>query len=97
MPKCRRMCESDFAVGKVGLPTILTTCRWIFHGDDDSVVYLHQSEKFVELVRAKLPETKLRFDVAEGKDHAFDMDVSVWDEFPASKDAIAFLTKAWLE
>ncbi|KAK4499629.1 hypothetical protein PRZ48_010147 [Zasmidium cellare] len=70
---------------------------WIFHGDDDSVVYLHQSEKFVDLVRAKLPEINLRFDVAEGKDHAFDMDVSVWDAYPASKDAVAFLTMAWLE
>lgn len=76
---------------------MLTTGRWIFHGDDDSVVYLHQSEKFVDLARAKLLDVNMRFDVAEGKDHAFDMDASVWESYPASKDAIAFLTKAWLE
>ncbi|CAI6261725.1 unnamed protein product [Periconia digitata] len=67
---------------------------YIIHGDDDSVVYLRQSEAFVELVRSKLPETTLRFDIAKGHDHAFDMEPSYWE--PYAKEAMDFVVKGWL-
>lgn len=90
------MCESNVAVMfDQGLG--LNSDSWVFHGDDDSVVYLQHSQKFVDLAKAKLPETNVRFDIAEGKDHAFDMDASVWNSYPASKGAMAFLRKSWLE
>lgn len=76
---------------------LLTSDICIFHGDDNSVVYLHHSQKFVGPVETKLPETKVRFDIADGKDHAFDMDIFDWDSCFASKDANDFLTKSWLD
>lgn len=57
-------------------------------------MYIRQSENFVNLVREKLPETEVRFDVAVGRDHAFDVEPAYWE--PYAKDAMAFVVKGWL-
>ncbi|KAK5120579.1 hypothetical protein LTR85_006235 [Meristemomyces frigidus] len=67
---------------------------WIIHGDDDSVVYLRQSEAFVDLIKKEIPTTAVRFDVAAGHDHAFDFEPSFWEPFAAP--AMDFVTKGWL-
>ncbi|PVH97475.1 alpha/beta-hydrolase [Periconia macrospinosa] len=68
---------------------------WITHGDDDSVVYLRQSEAFVDLIRSKLPETILQFDIAKGHDHGFDLDPSCWE--PYAGKAMQFVANGWLK
>ncbi|KAK4953320.1 hypothetical protein LTR10_009029 [Elasticomyces elasticus] len=67
---------------------------WIIHGDADSVVYLRQSQSFVDLVKEKLPETNLRFDIALGEDHAFDMEAAKWEPYAVA--AMKFVADAWL-
>ena len=67
---------------------------WIVHGDDDSVVYLRQSEAFVDLIEERLPATNLRFDIAKGQDHAFDIEPTLWE--PYREAAAKFITEAWL-
>jgi hypothetical protein len=47
-------------------------------------VYLRQSQALVDLIKEKLPETKLQFDVAKGHDHAFDLDPRYWNEYAES-------------
>jgi dienelactone hydrolase len=74
--------------------TMLTLARWVLHGDDDSVVYLRQSQSFVDLIKEKLPETNLRFDVAVGEDHAFDMEAVKWEPYAVA--AMEFVVDAWL-
>lgn len=85
MCKDRKVCFSLHA---------LTACSWIIHGDDDSVVYLRQSEALVELMKEKLPNTNLRFDVAKGQDHAFDIEPTLWE--PYTEGAMKFVVDAWL-
>jgi dienelactone hydrolase len=58
-------------------------------------VYLRQSQALVEVIKEKLPETELRFTVAKGHDHAFDVDPRYWSEYAES--AMAFVTSSWLE
>ncbi|KAJ4221453.1 hypothetical protein NW759_006700 [Fusarium solani] len=67
---------------------------WLMHGDDDATVPIRGSYKFVNLVREKLPQTTLRFDVCPGQDHAFDFDESTWESF--ASEALDFVTKSWL-
>lgn len=64
------------------------------HGDDDSVVYIRGTQKFANLLKEKLPETTLRFDIAQGEDHAFDFEAPRWKSF--AKSALDFTLKAWL-
>ena len=73
---------------------LLTLASWIVHGDDDSVVYIRQSEALVELIERNLPETKLRFDIGRGQDHGFDMDPRYWAEY--AEPAMAFVSSNWL-
>lgn len=73
---------------------MLTRDSWVIHGDDDSVVYLRQSQAFVDLIKEKLPETKLRFDIAKRHDHAFDVEPSAWSEYAGP--AMEFVSKHWL-
>ncbi|KAF7561231.1 hypothetical protein G7046_g2934 [Stylonectria norvegica] len=68
---------------------------WLMHGDDDSVVLIRASYKFVELLKMKLPDTVVRFDIVPGQDHAFDIAESTWESFRA--EALGFVTKQWLE
>jgi dienelactone hydrolase len=77
------------------LKALLTRSSWVIHGDDDSVVYLRQAQAFVDLVKDKLPETKLQFDVAKGHDHAFDVDPAYWKEYAGP--AMEFLSSNWLQ
>lgn len=67
---------------------------WITHGDSDTVVYLRQSEKLVDLIKEKLPATNLRFDIAKGQDHGFDVDPKLWA--PYAEPATAFVVDGWL-
>jgi dienelactone hydrolase len=67
----------------------------VIHGDDDSVVYLRQSQALVALINEKLPKTKLRFDIAKGHDHAFDVEPSYWSEYAGP--AMDFVSKNWLK
>lgn len=64
------------------------------HGDDDSVVHIRATHKFVNLVKKMLPETRLRFDIAEGEDHAFDYEAPRWKSF--AQGALTFTSRAWL-
>lgn len=64
------------------------------HGDDDATVPIRGTYKFINLVREKLPQTILRFDVCPGQDHAFDFDESAWESF--ASEALDFVTKGWL-
>lgn len=73
---------------------VLTFCSWIIHGDDDSVVYLRQSQVFVDLVRKRFPETNLRFDIAKGQDHAFDLEPSLFE--PYREPSMEFIVESWL-
>jgi fermentation-respiration switch protein FrsA (DUF1100 family) len=67
----------------------------VIHGDDDSVVYLRQTQALVDLVKHKLPDTKLRFDIAKGHDHAFDVDQAYWREYAGP--AMEFISSNWLQ
>jgi len=73
---------------------LLTLTSWVIHGDDDSVVYLRQSQALVELIKEKLPATKLRFDIAHGHDHAFDLDPRYWSEY--ADLTMEFVSSNWL-
>jgi hypothetical protein len=67
----------------------------VIHGDDDSVVYFRQSQALVALINEKLPKTKIRFDIAKGHDHAFDVEPSCWSKYAGP--AMDFVSKNWLE
>lgn len=67
---------------------------WIVQGDADAVVYLRQSEALVNLIQQKLPTTNVRFDIAKGQDHAFDLDRALWE--PYAKSAMEFMVAGWL-
>lgn len=49
---------------------------------------------FAELVRQKLPQTILRYDIIPGQDHGFDFDEKSWET--VRPDAMDFVAKAWL-
>ena len=68
--------------------------RWILHGDDDTVVHIRASHKFVDLVREKLPDTTIRFDIAPGEDHAFDLVKASWELHAIG--AMEFVRQSWL-
>lgn len=63
-------------------------------GTDDSVVPLRQTDALYELLRTLLPVVNIRYDVAEGQDHAFEVDERNWSEFKAP--ATTFLIKGWI-
>jgi hypothetical protein len=65
------------------------------HGDDDSVVHIRASNKFVDSIKQYSPETTLRYDIAPGQDHAFDFNPANWTSFSAP--ALDFVAKGWLE
>lgn len=67
------------------------------HGDQDSVVYIRSTYKFLEEVEQRLPETEIRFDVVKGQEHAFDhMNFHSWESFLSKPGALDFVQKAWL-
>lgn len=74
---------------------VLNASRWIIQGDDDSVVYLCQSEAFVAAVRESLPAANLRFDIAKGQDHAFDIEPACWE--PYAEPAMKFVKENRLQ
>lgn len=92
MQSCRKLCKSE--ISKRLWSHLLTLTSWIIHGDDDSVVYIRQSEALVKLIKEKLPETKLRFDIGSGHDHGFDLDPRYWNEY--ADPAMAFVSSNWL-
>jgi hypothetical protein len=48
----------------------------------------------VELIKEKLPETRLRFDIGTGHDHGFDLDARYWKDY--ADPAMAFVSSNWL-
>jgi hypothetical protein len=48
----------------------------------------------VKPIKEKLPEIRLRFDIAHGHDHAFDLDSRYWTEY--ADPAMAFVSSNWL-
>ncbi|KAF4996139.1 hypothetical protein FDECE_12563 [Fusarium decemcellulare] len=83
-----------FPLERIEAGDSLPTKIWLMHGDDDSTVPIRGSDKFVNLVREKLPQTEVRYDVVPGQDHAFDFDEKTWESF--ADDALEFVTQAWL-
>ncbi|KAM0555890.1 hypothetical protein ACHAPJ_006292 [Fusarium lateritium] len=73
---------------------VLPKKMWIMHGDEDSTVPVRGSQKFVDLVAKKLPETTVRYDVVPGEDHGFEFDEKRWDSF--ADEALGFVKDAWL-
>lgn len=45
-------------------------------------------------MKKHLPSTNLRFDVAEGMDHGFDLDPALFK--PYKEAAMGFMVKGWL-
>lgn len=64
-------------------------------GAEDSTTPIRGADKFVDLVRGRLPEVSLRYDVVAGQDHAFDFDEKTWDYF--ASEALEFVTVGWLD
>lgn len=73
----------------------LPTNVWVMHGDNDTAVPLRGAQKFVDLVRSKLPKTEVRFDVVAGADHGFDADPETWSSF--ADEALEFVASGWLK
>lgn len=48
----------------------------------------------MDLVRGRLREVTLRYDVVVGQDHAFDFDEKTWAYF--ASDALEFVREGWL-
>ncbi|KAM0433450.1 hypothetical protein ACHAPT_004330 [Fusarium lateritium] len=82
-----------FPLERVEAGERLPAKMWLMHGDDDATVPIRGSHKFIQLVKEKLPQTTLRFDVVPGQDHGFDFDVKTWESF--APDALDFVTKGW--
>lgn len=58
-------------------------------------MHLRTTQEFVDLIREKLPDTMVRFDVANGEDHAFDHLKTSWELHAIG--ALDFVKEAWLE
>lgn len=65
----------------------------ILHGNEDSAVPVSGSERFVEVVKKKLPGSAIRLHVRPG-DHGFDGDVTLKEEW--LKEDVEFITEHWL-
>lgn len=73
---------------------MLTRHSWILQGEDDSVVYVPVTRRFVDLMRQKLPNTTVRLDIALGEDHAFDLTKTSWELHAIG--AMDFVKESWL-
>lgn len=67
---------------------------WVMQGREDSTCPVRGADKFVDLVKAKLPETNIKYDIVDTGDHGFDYDESSWESF--SREALGFVIKGWL-
>ena len=65
----------------------------IVHGSEDSVVPVAGSERFVEALKKKLPDSAVRLDVRPG-DHGFDGDATLEEKW--LKEDVEFITGYWL-
>ena len=65
----------------------------IVHGKDDSAVPVAGSERFVEALKKKLPESAVRLDVRPGE-HGFDGDATMEQKW--LKEDVDFITGYWL-
>ena len=75
---------------------LLTVPSYILQGDDDTTVDIRMSHKLVNLMKTQMPVTNVKFEIAHGQDHGFDLDVSIWEKLYA-KAGLDFITKAWLK
>lgn len=57
-------------------------------------MYIRSSQGFVNLVREKLPDVIIRFDIASGQDHAFDLQKPDWESFAVG--SLDFVKVSWL-
>lgn len=67
---------------------------WIMHGKDDSAVPLKGSERFVELVGEKCPESQVRLTIRTGE-HGFDAGAKLDEEW--LKEGLEWLEGSWLQ
>lgn len=67
---------------------------WVMQGREDSTTPVRGADKFVKLVRDKLPGTEVRYDIVDGGDHGFDYDEKTWESF--SGEALGFVVRGWL-
>ncbi len=65
----------------------------IVHGSEDSVVPVAGSERFVEALKRKLPDSAVRLDVRPG-DHGFDGDATMEEKW--LREDVEFITGYWL-
>ena len=65
----------------------------IVHGSEDTAVPVAGSERFVEALKRRLPESAVRLDVRPG-DHGFDGDATMKEEW--LKEDVDFITRYWL-
>ena len=65
----------------------------IVHGSEDTAVPVAGSERFVETLKRRLPESAVRLDVRPG-DHGFDGDATMKEEW--LKEDVDFITRYWL-
>ena len=66
----------------------------ILHGKEDSAVPVGGSERFVQALTKKLPNSAVRLDVRPG-DHGFDGDATLKEEW--LKEDVDFITRHWLD
>ncbi|KAK8005732.1 hypothetical protein PG990_011769 [Apiospora arundinis] len=67
---------------------------WILHGDQDSVVHIRTAQAFAGLIKERLSDTTVRFDVGKGEDHGFDLCPPSWEAH--APGALDFVRDAWL-
>ena len=65
----------------------------ILHGSEDTAVPVAGSKRFLEALKSRLPESKIRLDVRPG-DHGFDGDATIGEEW--LKEDVEFITGHWL-
>lgn len=66
------------------------------HGDQDSIVYIRGTYKFLELMKQKLPDVDVKLLVAKGQEHGFDHENwTTWKDL-VEPDALNFVKQAWL-
>ncbi len=83
----------DLAVKEGSLPPI-----FIFSGRKDSAVECKGTERFVEVLREKMPGVEVRVELVEGKEHGFDLMAKLEEEeWDWLKEGVEWVASKWLE
>ena len=67
---------------------------WLVHGEDDHIVDVEGSRRFVDVLETEVKETEVRAQYFEGADHGFDWEVPLDEKW--LKDGLAWLEGVWL-